>query len=787
MTRFLRVLLLFSAAVPGDISAPPAASAQDEAAKNGIPSKQVQAFLKQEDWYGTFTVLLHGHGSREGGLVEYTVEQASVGSFHISSTYAYTAAQETTQKLLEKLADPNNHAVIPKEVEGKLGLVKREANACRWFADPRKPDGTLRKTIHNVTTLRSRSTFVDADVTSAHVKLDVLLEADALQGFCKLSMGWNAQVDTLTTVVGPRNPPPPQPSKSTATPSRFVLDRLALPPSGAAISGSRPLTPEELRNFTENSTESVGGEVRWYLNPQPIPQVTLRVVMPNYESWLPEPSLDGDNVGKEHLQVNFNLETDGGAAPADEILYLQIHLKDVSREPGIAMNAPLHPNDDDDPMSDLVLPPKDQSPFVYVPPDRTTAVAKNCGTRLDTWIGARDGGAYGFLEATAILKTGRIVDAKFRAKNGTDVVRIPIPKRTLPSKVGDAFKMKYGLTNRDDKYDEDPKPAGDIRFKGDGLSLYEEYRGFVEDGKFFRTDPTKKDLFIYYMTKGRAEGTSGVPEACLMAALERFKKASGLDVHYRLRQGEWQADTRVINFNHSYHSHIADQHALFLMAGGTLGGDVRGITMTPSHHPSNPAGTEVVRVEFAPQDPDECRDGYNGDLDAQMITVIHELGHACNIYHHGEEKWNNVKWRGNLFEGKYGVIEVAPKTVGYPVRVFNCAGKDTTEEMGRAIGEGNEWPMVIGDQNGLFSGDPKCFMCYLKPRASRPSPGSTDRYTWYLDDVPSPAYFCTTANGMFTNDEHTQGHRSHFGHAGTRRGNCLSQIMVTDQFAPPTR
>jgi hypothetical protein len=47
----------------------------------------------------------------------------------------------------------------------------------------------------------------------------------------------------------------------------------------------------------------------------------------------------------------------------------------------------------------------------------------------------------------------------------------------------------------DPRMDEDQAPTTEV--VGDGLTVHEEYRGFVNDNTHFRTDPYSKDLFIY--------------------------------------------------------------------------------------------------------------------------------------------------------------------------------------------------------------------------------------------------------------------------------------------------
>src|SRR5207248_2625192 len=109
-------------------------------------------------------------------------------------------------------------------------------------------------------------------------------------------------------------------------------------------------------------------------------------------------------------------------------------------------------------------------------------------------IACYDYGAYGKIKVTAEVAGGEIVgylqgDASKTAKP------VLLPKRKDNSFIADAWKDDNGVSDLGDDDDSEDSPAGDGH-KGDGLTLYEEYRGFSENLRHIRTDPITKDLLI---------------------------------------------------------------------------------------------------------------------------------------------------------------------------------------------------------------------------------------------------------------------------------------------------
>src|SRR6185295_1285186 len=104
-----------------------------------------------------------------------------------------------------------------------------------------------------------------------------------------------------------------------------------------------------------------------------------------------------------------------------------------------------------------------------------------------------------------------------------------LPKRKRESKVADKWKLDMGAQGEDG---EDSDKQQDNGKDGDGLTLYEEYRGLIAKGQHTRdhpagTDgakpltPRKKDLIVHNRFKN---------DALIRKGLDLFEKASGIHV-----------------------------------------------------------------------------------------------------------------------------------------------------------------------------------------------------------------------------------------------------------------
>ena len=171
-------------------------------------------------------------------------------------------------------------------------------------------------------------------------------------------------------------------------------------------------------------------------------------------------------------------------------------------------------------------------------------------------VRAHDYGAWGKLKAE--VNANGLAWLPCQTETGEDYLTIPLDADE--DRVADAWEAEFGVSGQNEKADKDAQPA-DQRSHGDGLSLYEEYRGVEDENRqHMRLDPTHKELFV------RDEDG--------LAASSPFAEVSGLRLIYIGDDG-WtgpddgfaRADPtkRVVNFNSSGYGHIVDQHALHVV------------------------------------------------------------------------------------------------------------------------------------------------------------------------------------------------------------------------------
>jgi hypothetical protein len=345
-------------------------------------------------------------------------------------------------------------------------------------------------------------------------------------------------------------------------------------------------------------------------------------------------------------------------------------LQNVSHFPGYASNAKVDSDffsryglehlsasyNDNGP--DLIFDPKDfeyNKKFWVRPPANMQGMeTSQDATAASVTVTAMDFGAYGNLRAEAKTKCSGWQPVHIRL-GGRDAAFVTIPLDEDNNLIADRMEQpKNGIT--DWAYAGGPgidadaaPPNGDGT--GDGLTTFEEYRGFVVEEHpgdpwsevHVRTDPTTKDIFI----------TSD--DAMLERMTGVFAEVSGLDVH-TINNFHFVQDpvttAPIVNFtlqengpkqwNGKVISQATPQHGIRII-DRTLEDGENGRTV-PVGRPRDVQYVEIDKdkclLKSLRADPTLTKKQRNeleklGDLQLARV-VTHELGHAMNIPHHGE-------------------------------------------------------------------------------------------------------------------------------------------------------
>lgn len=721
-------------------------------------------FLNVKEWHGRLAVRVHGEGTREdrAGRVtrRYSVRRYAEVTFKIALDPASAMAADTAARALKSVP-----AGLPPEARRDL---ERLAATRLWKPEPGRQDQEVLLRVRD-----SAETFGQEAreggggpyfssgtlLTGQAIHREparASLRVDARAGTFDLSVDWTRDVPLTRTTwdTRPGSAPPDRFTGTVRAPSLRLADQ-PLPRSDLVLRGTLEFTRdvEHERPFTDFGF--IHGELEWTLSPKPLDPVELEIRIPGYDSWLPEGPAAGADEGNR-LEVHATLRTRGGGVPDDECERISFFLDEVSWEPGVAGNAPSAPAGE--PRPDLRFSLRQKPGVVVMDLTGLRAVATRPGTTAVVEIRCFDWGAFGVLRAEARLKSGRIVDG-FLA-GGPRTPLILLPKRAEHSRIADAWKSSAGLPpDAPDEADEDADPPGN-GFQGDGLTLYEEYRGFFEGARHIRTDPRRKDLFVV--------DRNGHPR--VRAGLKLFAALSKLDVHSEVRPD--QLRDRRVNFNSRTVKRV-DQHGVIVdpfsdrpdevaAAYGPGAGKAR---TTPKDYHGILISSKLLQLPSrALARPSGPRQG----ADPLEVAVAHELFHTVNVSHHGDPPGESVRW----------VIRRDPN-----------GGWSMTEEgkpVRMVLEDGSPFPFTqeadvqanVGRPGGLYSGDEDCVMRYTNADAYVHPRDPAVRVNVRGDDAPGRS-LCTSPRGTGINAP-SWANGGRFKDAA--RGNCAGQIVVNDLF-----
>ncbi len=480
--------------------------------------------------------------------------------------------------------------------------------------------------------------------------------------------------------------------------------------------------------------------VEWNISPGLQADAEVVVVKDSaFQNWRPTAGSGGARGNS--LSLTAKLQAKGGGTTNVKAAYFIWQLTNCSKEPGYAMNAPRSgPSKEFDLKlegSDLLLD------------DATTAQSGKTKageqTQSTETVASYDWGAFGTLKVTAVMPDLSEIVAYLEGDTAQTDIRLPM--RSEGSFIADVWKQNQGVTGKADNADDETDPQGDGS-PGDGLTLYEEYRGFMIDGQHAEGNPKKKDYFIL----NRAG-------AFYLSGFRLFQSLSGLQVHDRLKGAEL-SDARVINFNYTAGPHKVDQHGVIVVPIAANAGyaEAQGGPGPPKKI------TQVVAPKILP-------DATLNWITYLSASMAHELFHASNVWHHGEG------------DGTYGPFRFDSATntslyKGTPINALTESGSTYP------LPVDTDSYFVLGVPGDTHSGDDSCVMRYDDARAYQ---STADSHTiYFVDAEPAGFALCTQALGTGINDA-GRSPQSRYGDSVQGRGNCRGQILVNDAVAAPTR
>jgi len=526
------------------------------------------------------------------------------------------------------------------------------------------------------------------------------------------------------------------------------------------------LSPDATDQFLRDNSFTLS----WNIEPAQRVEVVVSLE-PSYQDWVPEADLKNQRNEFEgnNIKITAELLTACATGPVLAPDKFRFELVKVSREPGVCMNYPPSGNANTKP--DLRFNERLNPANKFTLLNEGTVLETlpgNTATKVTASLSAYDFGAYATLKVTALV--GGVTNVGYLKADPARPTNILLPKRQEPSKIADAWKDQHQVRDLADEDDSDNTPVGD-KHKGDGFSLYEEYRGFAENQKHIRTDPEVKDLFVRDQIGG-----AGVKEQII-----KFSRTSEIDVHHKLRPGEMAVDARM-NFNHGY-AYLHDQHGLYVRGRQEQTGISEAVTKAgfDTNLVSTPGTTS--RIELDPVEIGlDLRNVNNVRIFRELAvdSLAHELGHGCSVYHHGDSDEPVLLLRQFNPDGSSFLIA----TDGNRARVVFEDGVSAVGLSYTKVGTNQVLVLNTGERQGQHSGNMDCIMRY---HVADTFPSQFDPqhlfYRFNPEDQDSRTLFCESAAGTKANAS-SPGKPSwpRFGDAAEKRGDCKHQLCVNDYY-----
>lgn len=564
-------------------------------------------------------------------------------------------------------------------------------------------------------------------------------------------------------------------------------------------------------------------EVSWQIDIS-LPPVELVITVPGYDEWRPEGNIKKPAEPGNNLTARATLKPKAGQGTfIPRVKSIRFELLDASREPGVCLNWPLNAKDTD---YDLrlaavaggTLSNSDQK-LEVTDPTRNDEGQPYADVRIDSY----DFGGRASLRAVCRLNDGREIEGVMK-----DIGETPrLPKMKSPGWIANSWRKAHDVEKLAD--DDDNEKVEGQKDNGDGYTLYEEYRGWVEHGNHLEGDPKQKDFFVLNMI-----GFDGRPGIAL------FETLSKLRVHSKLRRWEMSQDARLMNGNHRDAPHLVDQHGVWVktFTRAALGDNGADTPMTKAGVAGRPGITKGVGILSRGNPESIFNQPFNlpaqDTIFAYDRAIAHELLHSVGVEHHGPDDTtgysvsfippnvpDNKIGRPHFRSGDGTVVnlweenghDIATKT--YPLYVqarqwLVASGlREVIESLyGRAF---HDKPAgspafkafvdeyidqltratfgmrgMLGQEHGVHSGDQECVMRYYFAKFYEAR--NTKEKTLYLVTPGTERIgmeICHSGTGTGNNAPHPPSlPQSRYGNAAADAGDCFSQICPNDAIPP---
>lgn len=490
--------------------------------------------------------------------------------------------------------------------------------------------------------------------------------------------------------------------------------------------GEQTFTGNEQRYWTSDTQYTISYNVK----PPPVECI----IEPDggYDLWLPQGGADEQTVGNT-LGVSAHLQVKG--KPKATVLQkgkFIFQLVGESQEPGVALNLPLQGA-----KSEPDLKFGDSAGMKVTDGGKGCESTSKALQSASATLNCYDYGAYGKIRVVCQLDDGSVVHGHLAGQPGKEELSVPLDDDN--NHVADSWERKEGVSGKAANWDGETEPSLD-GLAGDGLSLYEEYRGLAHNGGIKRLTGLRKDLVVV-----NEMGPQAGP------GLRLFQDGSGIRI-VELSKGELP-DDRMVNTNYGATA-VIQQHGLRLARKTLKSGDI--------------GESRPDRIKASPGDCDETVINTDlsflpaGMLEAlTAVGVAHEIGHSLGAQHHGDS------WSGMMKED----LEINSPTT----KIYDTQGREITERPRKLEGLTEE-KMSAGESSGAQE-------CVMRQSSFFQWVKHVDRLgalAYYAVPPTAPGtVFCGVSTGTGINAP-DNAPISYFGEAAAGRGACLTHMRVSD-------